>query len=129
MINYGPLCQCVKTGVYFTLSNDDRVFTGDLFYDLSKQEFQIRGIPSWNGAMTHCLPKLEQGPMSLMMLVTPDVIEGRPGNPKFTDLTFKKAKCTTVLAVHIEEWYEMPSMMKAIEEHWEIVPNLVWTKG
>lgn len=128
MINFGPMTQCIKTGLYFSLENDDRVFTGDLFYDLSKQEFQIRGIPTWNGRITHCLPVTERGPMALMLLTTPDVIETRQDG-KYTDLTFKKAKCVTMLAVHIEEWYDMPSMMAVIEKEWEIVPNLVWTKG
>ena len=128
MIAPSPFAECIKTGAYFSLVNDDRVFTGDLFYDFAKREFQMRGVPSWEGRMTHCLPKKEAGPIKLMMLVdVPLEIAARPDG-RFTDFRFKKAKCTSELATFIEEWYGDKGVMGAITEMWEVVPNLTWFK-
>lgn len=128
MIVTGPFTECIKTGCFFSLAEDDRVFTGDLFYDFGKQEFQIRGIPSWESRMTHALPVKERGPVKLMLLVK-SVIQVVPRTTdNYTDLRFKFAKATTELATFIEEWHGDRSVMWSIQEMWEIVPNLIWTK-
>lgn len=128
MIAPGPFCHCIKTGAYFSLENDDRVFTGDLFYDLAKREFQMRGVPSWQGRMSHVLPVAERGPVKIMILVKAvDKIEARDDG-KYTDFTFKVAKCSAELATFVEEWYGDQSVVGVIEETWEIVPNLAWYK-
>lgn len=128
MIPPSPFAECIKTGAFFSLENDDRVFTGDCFYDLAKREFQMRGIPSWDGRMSHVLPVAERGPISLMLYIpAPLEIAARPDG-KHTDFRFKKAKCTSALATFIEEWYGDRTVMQAISEYWEVVPNLVWIK-
>lgn len=128
MISFGPFCECIKTGLFFTLAEDDRIFTGDLFYDFGKQEFQIRGVPTWQGVMTHAIPVSERGPVKLMLLVNKTIQVAPRTESNYTDLIFKSAKCTTELATFIEEWHGDRSVMRAIEEMWEVVPNLIWTR-
>lgn len=128
MIAPSPFAECIKTGAYFSLENDDRVFTGDLFYDFARREFQMRGVPSWDGKMTHCLPKHQIGPIALQLLIEKPLEIGIRPDGKFTDFKFKKAKCTANLAAFVEEWHGDRTVMGAIEEMWAIVPNLVWTK-
>lgn len=128
MIAPATFGECIKSGVYFSMENDDRVFNGDLFYDLARREFQMRGIPSWEGRMMHVIPVTERGPISLMMLIPPPIeIAARPDG-KYTDFRFRQAKCTSALATFIEEWYGDRSVMGIITEFWQIVPNLIWTK-
>lgn len=129
MILPGPFCEVVKTGVYFSIDNDDRLFTGDLFYDIAKREFQMRGIPSWEGRKTHAIPVAERGPVHIHMLIK-DVIQEAPRmEGKFTDIRFLKAIVCAPFVTWIEEWYGDRAIMAVIENHWKIEPNLAWVKG
>lgn len=123
--------SCVKTGVFFSIENDDRVFTGDLFYDIAFREFQIRGIPAHEGRRRHVFDIGFRGPASLDMVIEAVGFEQvRPGaHDKYVDLTTKKGKMAVHLARHIEEWHGDQSVMSYIDEFWAVVPNLIWTKG
>lgn len=128
MIVAGPFCECIKAGLYFSIENDDRVFTGDLFYDFGRKEFQIRGIPSWQGRRTHVLPIKERGPIAISLLVLNVTEEAARPDGKYSDLKFIKARATGQFAAWIEEWYGDRAVRGAVEEHWDIVPGLAWTK-
>lgn len=128
MIVAGPFCQCIKTGAYFSIDNDDRVFTGDLFYDFGKREFQMRGVPSWDGTITHVLPVKERGPVAIHLLVKGVLQSASRGDGKYTDFRFRNADASAALATFIEEWHGDQSVMGAIEEFWAIKPNLAWHK-
>jgi hypothetical protein len=129
MIIAGPFCELIKQGIYFSVDNDDRLFTGDLFFDIAKKEFQLRGIPSWQGKMSHAVPVTERGPFSVMLLVQ-EAIEVAPRmDGKYSDIRFKKAKAASALVVWLEEWYVDRSVAAAATELWEVLPNLAWVKG
>ncbi len=129
MITTGPFNQCMKTGLFFSLGNDDRVFTGDLFYNFATREFQIRGIPSFGGAISHVLPKAEMGPVVLHLFI-PTVleIEVRDEAGRYTDLRFSRAKISQQFMVWLEEWFSHRSVIEVILQTWEVAPNLVWRK-
>lgn len=129
MITTGPFNQCIKTGLYFSLGNDDRVFTGDLFYNFATREFQIRGIPSFNGVMSHVLPKSEPGPVTIQMYI-PQVLEAevRDEHGRYMDLRFTAAKISQQFMVWIEEWYSQRSVIETILQTWQIEKNLVWLR-
>lgn len=130
MIVQGPFCEVIKTGVFFSIANDDRVFTGDLYYDFVNREFQIRGIPCFQGRRRHVFKPEEKGPMKLHLLVT-EVIEfqAREDNSNYGDLRFKKAKASGELAAHIEEWYGDRAVKEASQSMWEITTQLVWYRS
>lgn len=120
--------QLLKTGVYFSIDNDDRVFTGDLFFDLAFKEFQMRGIPAVNGRRRHVFEAKFKGPTLIDLLVANVGIEQvRPNEEKYVDLTFSKGKITGQLAAHIEEWYG-GTALALIVENFEVVNNLTWYK-
>lgn len=129
MITTGPMNQCVKTGLYFSLGSDDRVFTGDMFYNFATREFQIRGIPSFGGTMSHVLPKAERGPVHLHILIqTPKEVAVRDEQGRYTDLSFTTAKIARPFVVWIEEWCSHKTVLDRILSEWEVVPNLLWYK-
>lgn len=128
MIAPGPFCECIRTGCFFSMVEDDRVFTGDLFYDFGAQEFQMRGVPAWMGKMTHAIPVSERGPVKLMLLVGNTLELAPRTESNYVDFRFKTAKCTSELATYIEEWHGDRSVMRSIERMWEVVPNLTWTR-
>lgn len=128
MIHAGPFCELLRQGIYFSVDSDDRLFTGDLFYDFAKREFQIRGIPSWNGKRSHAVPVKERGPFSVQLLVCEVIEEASRPDGKFSDLRFKKAKAASALMVWLEEWYSDRSVAAIAAELWEVLPNLAWVK-
>lgn len=129
MITTGPFNTCIKNGVYFSLGTNDRVFTGDLFYNFATREFQIRGIPAWNGEISHVLPKDEMGPVMLHLFIqSPLEVAVRDEAGKYVDLRFLQAKITTPFITWIEEYYSDKSVLQTILNTWEVVPNLLWRK-
>lgn len=128
MIHAGPFCELIKQGIYFSVDSDDRLFTGDLFYDFVKREFQIRGIPSWEGRRSHAVPVAMKGPFILQLLVM-DILEEAPRpDGKLSDLKFRKAKAASAFMVWLEEWYSDRSVSTVAAEMWEVLPNLAWVK-
>ena len=128
MIQKGTFSECIKTGVFFSILEDDRVFTGDLFYDFVKREFQVRGIPSYQGKRTHILPVAERGPVAINLLIL-SVDEEAARDSTYSDLRFKKARAASGFVTWLEEWYGDRSVMQAIENFWEIAQDLAWVKG
>lgn len=129
MITTGPFNQCIKTGMFFSLGTDDRVFTGDLFYNFATREFQIRGIPCFEGQMVHVLPKTERGPIALQIFVeSPKEIAVRDEAGKYADLVFDTAKIAQKFLVWIEEYYHARSVVSRIYDTWNVQPNLVWIR-
>ena len=127
MITTGPFNQCIKTGLYFSLGTDDRVFTGDLFYNFATREFQIRGIPAFQGKMSHVLPKTERGPVAIQVFVpSPDEVAVRDEAGRYIDLRFSTAQISQQFVVWIEEWYSERSVIQRVLDTWEVKPNLVW---
>lgn len=122
--------QHLKTGIYFSIENDDRVFTGDLFYDLAFQEFQIRGIPAHEGRRRHVFLAEFRGPCLIDMVLDGIGLEQvRPGNDKYVDITCKKGRITSALAAHIEEWFGGDSVMGLIDRSFQVKQDLTWYKG
>ena len=129
MIIAGPFCECVKTGVYFSVNNDDRLFTGDLFYDIAKKEFQIRGIPTYNGKKTHAIPVSERGPFLINLYVIQVTEEAVRPTGEYTDIRFKIGKISENLLTWIEEWYSDMAILQVIRDTWIVEKNLAWVKG
>ena len=130
MITTGPFNQCIKTGLYFSLGTDDRVFTGDLFYNFATREFQIRGIPAFQGKMSHVLPKIERGPVTIQVFIpAPDEVAVRDEKRSYMDMCFSTAQISQQFMVWIEEWYSERSVVQRILDTWEVKPNLVWYKS
>lgn len=128
MIDKGAFSECLKTGLYFTSTEIDKVMTGDLFWNPSFQQFQIRGIPTINGEMASiCLPE-ERGPVSIMMHVRVIRKEIREGT-KYTDLIFEKATVSDGFMAWLEEWYGDRSCFAMAQHRWEVMPNLTWVKS
>lgn len=120
---------CLKTGCVFSMAADDRVFTGDLFFDLLGRKFQMRGIPSLHGQMNHILNKADKGPFRLMLFIENALESEIRADGRHIDLTFRKARCTSALATFIEEYHSKDNLvMQTIEDEWTVVPNLTWTK-
>lgn len=128
MIHQGPFTECIKTGVFFSVDNDDRLFVGDLFFDFVKKEFQVRGIPSFNGKRTHAVPVAERGPFKIHMLVKNVLEEASRPDGKYSDLRFKNAVACSSFLTWLEEWYGDRSVMQAVEDLWKFEPQLVWVK-
>lgn len=128
MIYAGPFCELIKQGIYFSVESDDRLFTGDLFYDFAKREFQLRGIPSWQGRRSHAVPVNQRGPFIVQLLVMEILEEAPRQDGKLSDLRFRKAKAASAFVVWLEEWYSDRSVTAMVTETWEVLPNLVWVK-
>lgn len=129
MIQLSQFHTLLKQGIQFSMITDDRVFTGDLFYDFFSKEFQIRGIPSVHGRMVNVLRKGVRT-VALDLLVM-KVIKSEPRDAELTkggwmDLRFHKAKCPFAFATYIEETVNDELVMKAIEDHFELVDGLAW---
>ncbi len=129
MIVKGPFCECVRTGVYFSVDNDDRLFTGDLFYDIAKKEFQVRGIPSFNGKKTHAIPMAERGPFLINLYVMEVIEEVVRPNGEYTDIRFKRGKISENLLTWVEEWYSDRTILQTIRDTWVIEKNLAWIRS
>ena len=128
-IPQGNFSSVVKTGVYFSIDNDDRVFTGDLYYDFAMREFQLRGIPAFEGRMRHVFDANFKGPVKIHMLIKTVMEKGPRSSENYADLKFRFAKATGEFSAWIEEWFGDKMVMAAIEECWEIVPDLTWYKA
>jgi len=127
-IQQGQFSQIVKSGVYFSIEGDDRVFTGDLYFDFALKEFQLRGIPSFQGRMRHVLDPAFKGPVTIDLFVKTVIEKGPRDMDNYSDLKFRSAKVSSQLATWIEEWFGDKSVMHAIEEFWEVVRDLTWFK-
>lgn len=125
----GAFTECVKTGFYFSMESDDRVFTGDLHYNFIRRKFVIKGIPTVDGKMVHVIPKSERGPIALMGLVlTVEASEVRNGLP-YTDMVVGKMRIAETFAEWVEYWYGDRAVSASIRESWEVVSNLAWVKS
>lgn len=126
IIEKGPFCECIKTGFYFTVDTDDRVFNGDLFYDFVRAEFQVRGIAGdEHGRPIPCIPKSEKGPIALEgHVIGIKRIGHRPSG--FVDLVFTKAIITDAMMAHICMWYGDRTVWAVVQKEWEARDNLAW---
>lgn len=128
MIPRGTFAELLKQGVFFSLTSDDRVFTGDLHYDMAVKEFQLRGIPVYSGRMRSCFPAEDKGPYKIDLLVL-EVIEARPRGEgsMYADMRFKKAKSSGEFAAWLEEWWgDRTTVMREVEESWQVTQDLTW---
>lgn len=124
----GQAMFVVKTGCKFSLSFDDRVFTGDLNFDRVSEDFVMRGIPSQGNVMTSILSDSEKRPYKMDLFVEAvSNSEVRP-NGRYMDLKFRLAKCSYAFATFVEEWSNDPMVRNAMEKSWTFVPNLYWIK-
>lgn len=125
-IEKGPFCECVKTGFYFSLEDDDRVFAGDLFFDFAQVKFQARGIRQHLGKPMTICPKGERGPVALMALIKkPYTMAVRDHDNVYLDIEFTQATWAGSIAAHVEEWYGDRSVW-TVMQGMEIAEGLVW---
>lgn len=123
-----PFAQCIKTGFFFSLDSDDRVFTGDLYYDFGGRKFQARGIPAKDGKLRHIFEPKFKGPVYIDMVITGSKVLGADRTGLYGAIEFTTAKATSALATHLEEWHGDLSVMQAVEQLWEIKQDLTWYK-
>ncbi|MDA3831898.1 MAG: hypothetical protein PF495_00720 [Spirochaetales bacterium] len=120
---------CIKTGCIFSMSNNDQVFVGDLFFDYIGQEFQMRGIPSIAGVLTHILRKEDKGPFRMMMFIEKVKVAQPRLDGRHVDLSFRSAQCTNSLGSFIQEYNASDNAIhEAMENYWTFVSNLHWVK-
>lgn len=128
MIQKGALTEMIRNGIYFSMTSDDRVFTGDLFFNMAIREFQIRGVPCIGNSLRHCFGPMDNGPYSIHLLIT-NVIQCQPrGDGSFyADLRFTSAKCSGEFAAWIEEWHgDRSIMMQEVLDKWQVTQDLTW---
>lgn len=128
MLAQGTFSHLVKNGVFFSVATDDRVFTGDLYYDFALKEFQLRGIPSLNGVKRHCFKMTERGPMKIDLLVNEILEEQKRDTENYNDFRFKDAKVSSSFLTWVEEFYSDRTVLHQIYDTWEIHKQLAWVK-
>lgn len=119
----------LRAGVYFSMDTDDRVFTGDLFFDLLQNEFRMNGIPAVAGRMVSATGH-HRGPFKLALLILgqPRIVP-RP-NGTYVDMFFKTAKSSGEFAALIEETHGTRGpIMQAIDQFWAVKADLTWFKS
>lgn len=109
---------CIKTGVRFQLDGDpEKTFSGDLFWDVAQNRFNIRGIPRLaTGEMASF-----RGPADLRIRMPEEV---GAQDSEYATLSFKTAAVGRGLMDHLKEWYkgDFPQMWEVIDEEWTRVP-------
>jgi hypothetical protein len=128
----GHLSELVKDGLFFSMESDDRVFTGDLFFDMVSRTFIIRGVPAIGGRRVHCFKAKDKGPYRLHLFLL-NVVSCIPQDERglYVDMVFDRAKCAGEFAAWIEEWHAAnnPALIQVMNGQWEFKADLTWIKS